>query len=73
MSTVPSSSCTYHCAACGRHFASLTAFDRHRVGSWEDRSCSDPEELEMAGVAGTCNLTSDRKHKGTVWTTRSIE
>jgi hypothetical protein len=66
-------SCTYHCATCGRHFASLTAFDRHRTGPWEDRNCSDPEDLDMTGLKGTCNLTSSRKHKGTVWTTRSLE
>jgi hypothetical protein len=26
--------CTNHCSACGRHFHSLNAFDRHRTGTY---------------------------------------
>lgn len=32
--------CTYHCGGCGRHFHSLEAFDKHRVG---DHASNDPE------------------------------
>jgi hypothetical protein len=28
--------CTYHCSARGLHFHPLDAFDRHRVGSWDE-------------------------------------
>ena len=32
MSPVQLPTCRYHCRACGLHFASLGAFDAHRVG-----------------------------------------
>ena len=36
--------CRYHCASCGEHFASLDAFDHHRQGPYDgDRYCELPE------------------------------
>jgi hypothetical protein len=31
-----------HCAACHRTFTSVEAFDRHRQGDYDARSCLDP-------------------------------
>ena len=49
MSRAPT--CRYHCRGCGRHFASLGAFDAHRVGkfresrlSLEGRRCASVED-----------------------------
>ena len=45
-------SCRPHCAACGGHFATDGAFDRHRQGVFQPddgeqpRHCGDPDELE---------------------------
>lgn len=40
--------CRYHCASCGRHFTSLTAFDRHRSGDYADhRFCLAPEHVNI--------------------------
>ena len=33
--------CTWHCAACDRHFHSVNAFDAHRV----DGECAEPETV----------------------------
>jgi hypothetical protein len=39
--------CVFHCAApgCGRHFASLEAFDLHLGGPLEARVCTPPEQV----------------------------
>lgn len=31
-----------HCGVCHRDFMGLTAFDKHRTGSHDDRRCVDP-------------------------------
>lgn len=62
--------CHYHCPTCDRHFASLRAFDWHRVGSWENRRCVDPASTERryAGADGTCGLERpDETLKAKVW------
>jgi hypothetical protein len=33
------SAALHHCPACHLHFGSVDAFDRHRTGDWEHRSC----------------------------------
>ena len=35
------------CPTCDRVFSTERNFDLHRVGSWGDRSCADPEEVGM--------------------------
>lgn len=31
-----------HCSACHRTFTTVSAFDHHRIGHVDDRSCADP-------------------------------
>jgi hypothetical protein len=58
--------CRSHCATCGRHFYSDKAFDRHRVGSFDDpsdpRRCELPEEvgLEPLTREGACKVYARR-------------
>ena len=33
------------CAACGRYFGGVAAFDMHRVGPMNNRKCADPASL----------------------------
>lgn len=45
--------CRYHCAACGEHFTSLTAFDRHRAGEFtERRYCVPPRHVNADSEKG---------------------
>lgn len=46
------------CTACGRLFGSLSAFDRHRVGKYADRSrrCMSAEEMVLS------HLTADARN-----------
>lgn len=41
------------CRTCGEYFNSVTAFDRHRVGTWRDRGawrrCLEPSEMVARG------------------------
>ena len=64
--------CTYHCRECGQHFVSLTAFDKHITGPIEARECVDAESMGMSGMKGICAIASAKKHKGMIWTTRSL-
>jgi hypothetical protein len=49
--------CRYHCRACGGHFASLEAFDAHRAGSYEARSCYWPDSAPLVEVPdGICAI-----------------
>ena len=42
------------CAACGEHFNSTAAFDKHRVGTHGvDRRCSTPDEMRARGMVQT--------------------
>jgi hypothetical protein len=43
------------CGACGRTFSSVTAFDRHRAGTFEPltRRCLTDEEIEARGLVHT--------------------
>lgn len=43
------------CGACGRVFSSVSAFDRHRVGTFEplDRRCLTDAEIEARGLVQT--------------------
>ena len=76
--------CTYHCSACGLHFHSLEGFDAHRAGDFTsidpelERRCIHP--LDMAGrlvpliVGGECRLYDDGSGAAferdvTIWTT----
>lgn len=64
--------CRDHCFACGRHFSSLEAFDRHRVGSFRDpddpRRCTSPIDVtNQTGEAvyevrdpGACTITDEK-------------
>ena len=73
--------CTYHCGACGRHFHSLEAFDLHRQGDYaepmntpEGRHCVSPLDLDGRLVAlteaGECRMYEKTSDTGvTVWTT----
>ena len=42
-----------YCRTCSADFASVAAFDRHRVGTYDphDRRCMDDRELAAAGMA----------------------
>jgi hypothetical protein len=64
--------CKNHCSACGRHFSSTAAFDRHRRGSYQDgRYCIEPgvddEAFEKTGewifealsTSGECRMYDD--------------
>lgn len=33
------------CRTCGERFNSLSAFDRHRIGAFDDRRCLTPGEM----------------------------
>jgi hypothetical protein len=68
------SSCRYHHTACGRHFASLAAFDRHLVW-WERdsgdrvRGCESPAAmpgLRIQSEDGVCHYR-DPEAPVTVW------
>jgi hypothetical protein len=49
--------CNAHCRSCGGHFSSTSAFDRHRVGPWDDRRCLEPDEFKrLYGYTGDCDL-----------------
>jgi hypothetical protein len=75
--------CRSHCATCGRHFYSDKAFDRHRVGSFDDpsdpRRCELPEEvgLEPLTREGACKVYEHREGFGierdvTLWTLKGL-
>ena len=58
--------CKYHCRACDSHFTSLAAFDCHRQGTAQERSCADPdtaERLQIVTEQGLCDISgpSDRE------------
>lgn len=69
--------CTYHCAACGRHFHSLGGFDLHHHHDKEGRStCMDPVDLqdrdgrprlEALTHDGICRIYEEQRGV-TVWT-----
>jgi hypothetical protein len=53
--------CQYHCGGCGRHFASLEAFDLHRRGDHDaGRYCVHPVDLE--GDSPRTRLVAKTKH-----------
>lgn len=37
------------CTVCGEYFNSTHAFEKHRYGPYEDRSCMSPEEMLSKG------------------------
>ncbi len=39
------------CTACGKHFRSVAAFDKHRRGEGEQRHCMTTEEMQTKGMA----------------------
>ena len=55
--------CTSHCAACGRHFAGDTAFDMHRRGDQSTgRYCVSPLDearLTTAAEDGYCAISGE--------------
>lgn len=68
--------CVYHCSACDLHFASLAAFDAHRVGPASDRHC-DPSKLVPQFTDGTCQhahhrATHERLVNVTIYSTPEI-
>jgi hypothetical protein len=75
--------CTNHCGACGRHFHSLRAFDKHRLTSTRTgkRRCMDPADRgDVDGHAlysvltedGLCKLShGPAQHGVTIWTLRA--
>lgn len=38
------------CGACGEYFNSTRAFDKHRVGPYESRSCMTAEQMREKGM-----------------------
>lgn len=64
-----SANCRFHCASCGRHFASLVAFDLHRDGPYEERTCADPatvpERMRNLGE-GRCRIGGGPERTGVV-------
>lgn len=69
---IPMQKCGYHCRDCGRHFVSLTAFDKHHTGPLAKRRCGDPADLEMVSTKGVCQIAGPKKQEGDIWTTRSL-
>jgi len=72
--------CGFHCGGCGRHFASLEAFDLHRDGPWTARRCEDPNDvvgktprtrLQPKDTDGICAMGEDEVHGVTVWQTEA--
>jgi hypothetical protein len=65
--------CAFHCD-CGRHFASLEAFDAHRSGPLAARICRDPgtvRKLVAKSEDGRCEICFSQPVLGvTVWQTR---
>ena len=60
--TTRRTTCTAHCAACGRHFAGDTAFDMHRRGEPDARHCVSPLDeprLTEATTAGYCAISGE--------------
>jgi len=64
--------CKAHCRSCGRHFTSTSAFDRHRTGPWDDRSCADPSSVDrLYEYEGECDLKrGDPDPEAAVWSTK---
>jgi hypothetical protein len=72
-----STTCTYHCASCGRHFHSIDSFDLHKAhdkNGWP--YCLDPLDLqdrdgrprlEALTTDGICRAY-ETLHNVTVWT-----
>ena len=70
--------CTYHCSQCGRHFHSLGGFDaHHRVDETGWPRCLDPidlvdltgkERLEALTHDGECRVYAERQTGVTIWT-----
>jgi hypothetical protein len=66
--------CTYHCSACGLHFHSLVSFNAHRTGSYasndpeEGRRCLHPLDLDGRLVklteGGECRMYEDAAQPG---------
>lgn len=54
-----------HCASCHAHFGNVEAFDKHRVGSVDTRSCADPETLTTK--TGRKPLMGVDRHGRKVW------
>lgn len=54
-----------HCATCHRHFTTASAFDLHRVGPTDDRSCADPATLLKGD--GQPKLSAVLRGSGDVW------
>lgn len=72
--------CGFHCGGCGRHFASLEAFDLHRDGTYDARRCADPNDVEgktprtrlvPKDTDGICAMGDDEVHGVTVWQTEA--
>ena len=65
--------CQYHCSGCDSCFLSLRAFDAHRFGPWESRTCWDEsveEKVEIAREDGLCEIGFDHPTLGrTLWRT----
>lgn len=51
-----------HCSCCHQTFSSTYAGDKHRAGTWTDRRCLTPEEMQGQGL---------RLNARGVWTTTS--
>ena len=61
--------CTSHCARCGRHFAGDTAFDMHRRGEPDARHCVSPLDeprLTEATAAGYCLISGEYDDAGPI-------
>lgn len=69
--------CAYHCGGCHRHFTSLVAFERHRIGSFDEpdgprgpRRCESPLDLEgyeLVTEAGVCRMYDMPEMGAVVW------
>lgn len=76
------STCRYHCVPCGQHFASLSAFDAHRSGPYDDRECLLPDEafgskgqrlLTTKPERGECRMIADHHIKNVEIVTNYLE
>jgi hypothetical protein len=67
--------CRCHCRSCGQHFASLEAFDAHRVGDFarpnghpDGRRCIAAEDADRFGrEVGICVVTGERHEGGSIF------
>ena len=57
VAAMSTTTCAYHCRACGSHFTSLRAFDAHRSGL-DERQCWAEGDPPLVDRVGKCEISS---------------